>query len=149
MIKRHRKLVAAFVFGMSCVALYPSEFHLVPVDKVEEPSPQVRVDCGFLVGLYPALCTPAFRPALFYSINDIRIDISEGEADSSAEDTPPAPAPAATPVAAQPVAVTNATVDGFIDIPWQQYAPLHAGVSIFHNNKIAVTRKLTANTRDF
>lgn len=51
------------------------------------------------------------------------------EAPANTVNVQPAAAPAATPVAAQPVTVTNATVDGFIDIPWQQYAPLHAGVS--------------------
>ena len=59
-----RKLVAAFIFGVSCVTLDPTKLDLVYIKEVKAFCPEVGIECGLFVRLYPATLFPACRPAL-------------------------------------------------------------------------------------
>ena len=67
----HGKPVAAFIFGMTCVSLDPVEGHLMLFQQRQELLPEVYIECGLLVGFYPALFLPAVYPALCDAVHHI------------------------------------------------------------------------------
>lgn len=67
----HCKSVAALIFGVSCVTLYPVEGNIVLFKERQELLPKVHVESGLFVRLYPALFLPAVYPALCYAVHHI------------------------------------------------------------------------------
>lgn len=67
----HGKSVASLVLGMTCVSLYPVEGNVMLFKEGQKLLPQVNIECGLLIGLYPALLLPAVHPALCYAVHHI------------------------------------------------------------------------------
>ena len=66
-----RQLVAAVVFGIGGMALYPVVVDFMLHGKGKQNLPQIGIQGRLLVGLDPALLLPAPGPALFQSIDDL------------------------------------------------------------------------------
>ena len=65
------KAVAALIFGVTGVSLYPVEGNVVLFEKRQELFPQIDVKGRLFVGFYPAFLLPAVNPAFGDTVNDI------------------------------------------------------------------------------
>jgi len=63
--------VAALIFRVSGMALYPVECDLVLFKQRQQPLPEVNVQRRLFVGLYPVLFLPAIDPAFCNAVYNI------------------------------------------------------------------------------
>lgn len=67
----YRKPVAALVFRVPGVTLYPDYLHLMYLAQIEQLFPQIGIESGLFFCAHPALSLPLFCPALCKSVADI------------------------------------------------------------------------------